>query len=108
MAINRNLRAFARERLTISTTALPLTASVYESNSLAGDVNRKRAQAATIRVVSGGDIWRTTNGETPSATVGVTNVPGADIELDSYQAIKGARFLRTAGSDSVLEVTYYA
>lgn len=96
---------FARERITISSSALPLTASVYDDHSASVLADRRHALAARITVYTNSIYW-TEEGTTPSASAGDTGAAGDIIYLETYEAIKKFKAIRVTG-DAPIEVVYY-
>jgi hypothetical protein len=93
--------AFARERLTISTTAVVLTAATYSPASVPA------AKSAKISVETN-PIRYTLDGSVPLAgSIGHPVAAGAEIVLRSEEEIRAFQAIRTGGSDAFLEVTYF-
>lgn len=98
--------AFARERITVGASAVPLTAATYLDSAAAEKV-RSEAKAARI-VVIGNPIRFTEEGTAPVATT--TGSPGAVgdiIELNTPENIYNFQAIRDTGSDGAIEVVYY-
>lgn len=95
-----DLAPFAFETLTISTTALPLTATVYAP---AGQ------WSATVCVVSveTNPLRYRGDGLNPSATVGHLVSAGAELEVCGEASIRAIRFIRQGAADSTLMVSCY-
>jgi hypothetical protein len=104
----RNPRSGKRERKTVSTSAVNLTATAYTIASTA-DANKyalpdKLPTAAVMRVLTDA-IYFTLDGSTPSSTVGFEAAVGDMIYLDSFQKIKEFKAIRKT-TDASLEVLY--
>ena len=103
LAESASLVAINVEKLTVSTTALSLTASKYAptSGTFAGAI----AVAVLISVDSNG-VNATDDGTTPVAAG-----PGVALVSNTYWICRGsiARFqaIRTSGTDSVLNAIFY-
>lgn len=91
---------FAYEKITVSTSALPLTAATYVS----GD---KRAQVAHITIESQ-PVNYTYDGTTPTATEGHNLIAGSTLVLTGYSNIVAFRIIRSGASDATIKVTYEA
>lgn len=96
--ISGNYVGFGYEALTVSTTALALTAAEYVS----GD---RKAQVAHITVESN-PINYTYEGTTPTSTVGHNLVAGSTLTLAGYANIVAFRMIRSGGADATVKITY--
>lgn len=96
---------FARERLTVSTSAVPLTATVYDGDPTVVP-RREFAAAAEVEVLTNGIIF-TRQGATPSASVGQPLSVGDVVTLDTHVEIAGFRAVRDGGADGAIEVIYF-
>jgi hypothetical protein len=103
------LDQYARERITVSTTAVGFTTSTLENwqthteNQVAKD---HKASVVLITVVTNG-IYYTTDGTTPSASAGNELTTGDQLTLSGFQKLKDFRAIRNSGSDATVEVFYY-
>jgi len=82
------------ESLTVSTSAVPLTAATYA-----------RAEVAFITNESNPCRFRL-DGTNPTASVGHILPTDAELILDSRDQISRARFIRSGASDATLRVSY--
>lgn len=89
---------FAYEALTISTTAVALTAAKY----ISGD---RKARVAHITVEAQA-LNYTYDGTTPTSSVGHNLTAGSVLTLSGYANIAAFRAIRSGGSDATLKVTY--
>ena len=89
---------YAYESLTISSTAVGLTASVYGE-----DV---RVMQAFITLESAQIRFRI-DGNNPTTTEGHLLEAGQNLTLENYNAIKNFRAIRTGSSDGNIRVTYF-
>jgi hypothetical protein len=119
-AVPFTARAFARERITITSGAVKqLTASVYNDTSESGSQpnqtgnNRRIARAAKIVLDSGsGDIHYSEEGTNPT-----TGVTGADVGslagqgdvvwLETYEQIVKFKSIALTATNGIAEVVYY-
>lgn len=114
--------SIARETLTVSTVALPLTATKYVGTIRGSNQNGNKAwkaRGAIVRVdTSGFGVRCTRDGTAPVAgTTGVVIVntgtlplpAGSLIELvlDSYAQICAFQMIREGASDAVVQVEYF-
>jgi hypothetical protein len=92
---------YAKETLTISSTALPLTVDVYKTGKFI-DVQRAfiTVEDAAIR------FW--TDGSTPASATDEGHLveAGGQIELTLTKSITGFKAVRDTSTDAVLQVTY--
>lgn len=118
-AVPFTARAFARERITITSGAVKqLTASVYNDTSEAGSQpnqvgnNRRVARAAKLVLDSGsGDIHYTEEGTAPTtgvtgADVGSLAGQGDVIWLETYEQIVKFKSIALS-ANGIAEVVYY-
>ena len=95
-----------RERLTVGTSAVPITPATYTVAETAAATKYARgdrkATAAVIQVFDDA-IYFTLDGTTPSATVGFEAAVGDVIELDSLGKIQNFQAIRKTG-DAELEI----
>lgn len=99
-----------RERITISTSALPLTAATYniQQDSALNKYARNDIQPvyALVQVLTN-SVNFTVDGTTPTSSVGYLAAANDTIHLNSYQEIQQFRAIRNGGADGALEVTYF-
>lgn len=95
----RTSRAFAHEKLTVTTAAKVLSAATYKPT------NGTFLTGALITCEDNG-IRYTLNGTTPSATVGHILASGGSLQLESEEEIMRFQAYRSASADAVLMVTY--
>lgn len=88
---------FAREKLTISDTSVPLTASVYKPAGITPSM-------AMITIEGGGIRYDVIS--TPTATDGTPIVAGASFPICGIDSIAAFKAIRVT-TDAVLWVTYY-
>jgi len=97
-----------RERKTVSSSAVQLTATAYTVAATAA-LNQyamsDRKPAAAMLQVSADAIYWTVDGSTPSASVGFEAAVGDEIYLDSFQKIKEFRAIRKT-TDAAVEALY--
>lgn len=93
-----NYTAFGYEALTVSTTALALSASEY----ISGD---RKAQVAHITVESN-PVNYTYEGTTPTSSVGHNLTAGSTLTLSGYANIAAFRVIRSGGADATVKITY--
>ena len=82
------------ETLTVSTTAIPLTA-----NKLAGNID-------TVDIFVEGAIRFWTSGKAPTSTDGIPLFNGSSITLPANEA-QAFRAIRNGGSDAKIHVQYF-
>lgn len=92
------LTAIRYEQLTVSSTALPFTASVYGTNGAT-------PMLAVVSVVSFGIVSRD-DGLVPTASVGMPWAAASSFSVCGEANIKAFRMIR-ATSDATVNVTYY-
>jgi hypothetical protein len=97
-----NRQAFAYETITVSTTALPLTAATYTPSDSSSKGKAQRA------VVTANDqpARFTYNGTTPTATVGHKLGVGETLVITGFVNIAAFRIIREGATDVNLAVTY--
>lgn len=117
-AFNGIKRAYARERLAVTSGAVKLlSASVYGPGTPVGwnQNGAKQRQAVTARVVldsGSGDIHWTEEGTDPTTGVTVAdvgNIAGARdvIYLDSDETMSRFKAIALTATNGIIEVTYY-
>ena len=118
-AVPFTARAFARERITITSGAVKqLTASVYSQYDSATQPNQtgnntRRARAAKIVLDSGsGDIHYTEEGTNPTsgttgADVGSLAGQGDVIWLETFEQIVKFKSIALTATNGIAEVVYY-
>jgi hypothetical protein len=108
MRIGTNARNGKRERKTVSSSVVQLTASAYTIAAAAGGTKYALSdilpQGAILQVLTD-SIYYTLDGSTPSSTVGFSAGAGDYIELDSFQRVKEFRAIRVTG-DASIEALY--
>jgi hypothetical protein len=92
------------ESITISSTALGLTAANYSYESTA-TLSKKKADRALITTETDQIRW-TCDGTTPDADTGHLSNAGSVLELEGYDAIRLFRAIRVTG-DATLKVSYF-
>jgi hypothetical protein len=102
---NITKRAFARERLTVSSIVKTLTASVYDDTASA-DAVRQKASAVKISVEANALRYTEEGTDPVAATTGTIARADDQLWFDSYEAIKKLKFIRET-SDATIEVVYY-
>jgi len=90
-----NYDAFEDPPLTISSTAVALTAATYT-----------KERSYTLITVEDGAVRFRLDGTDPATDVGHTLEPGDVLKLDSFMQLKNARFVRRDGTDAVLSCSY--
>lgn len=93
-----DLVPFAFETLTVSTTAVGLTAATYNPG-----VNR--GAIAALVTFAAADCRATFDGTVPTSTVGHLFSAGSSLTLYG-DGIRKFRAIRSGGTDAVLSVTY--
>lgn len=93
------------EQLTVSTTALPLTAAKV-GNTSSVMVPRK-ASAVLIQALAN-NIFYTLDGSTPSSSNGKRLVTNDVLGIAGYDKIGQFKAVREGASDAVIHVDYYA
>ncbi len=97
--MSTNIEAYAHETITVSTTALPLTASVYQVSGEAGP------QFALLTTATDScRFWL--NGAAPTSTVGHQLAAGSTLTL-YMPGIQHFRVIRSGSADVPLSVTYF-
>lgn len=89
--------AVAYEAITVSTTSIGITAAVRAPSGISTDFCYVTTEAQSIR-------W-TTNGTTPTSTVGHLAAAGAVISLLGPPDITAFRMIRQGGVDATVQVT---
>jgi hypothetical protein len=92
------LEPYAEERLTISSTATPLTPTVYKP---------PQGQAAMAVLTTEQADMRYFLTQTPTPTVGHVLRAGSAFTICGPQSIQLFKAIRTAGTDVIVSVTYY-
>jgi len=92
---------FAYESLTVSTTAIALSAASY----IAGN---KKAQVAHITIETNPINYTYDGVTTPTAAIGHNLVATSTIEIEGHNNIVNARFIRSGAADATIKVTYEA
>ena len=99
---------YTSERITVSSSAVGLTTSTLENWQTYGDYQSGKdlkASAAILTVVTA-YVYVTTDGQTPSSSVGVELSTGDQYTVSGFQKLKDLRMIRTS-TDATVEVTYY-
>jgi hypothetical protein len=105
--LETDLRAFDRERITVGVGAVGLTAATYNNASAQGTPQHMRAKVAKIFVEGSNNVILDENGGTPSATRGITLIPGQFHVVRGLEGMRNVRLIRAGGSDGAVEVVYY-
>ena len=99
-----------RERKTVSSSAVGLTASAYTIAATAEATkygkNDTLPNGAVLQVGADAIYW-TLDGSTPSSTVGFESAAGDIIYLDSFQKVKEFKAIRKSGDTSVEALFLY-
>jgi len=90
--------AYAHETLTVSSTALPFTATVYDSGS-------GRPQSALVTIATD-NIRFWSDGTAPTATIGHLGTAGTPIEVCGFSNLKNWRMIRQT-TDATVSVSYF-
>lgn len=100
-ATSVNLNAFAKESVTVGTTATQLTESVFK---IPGEEGAKLAEI----LVTKAPVRMLLTGDDPTETEGILLTKMSLITIDNQADIENARFIRDEGAseDAVLEVQY--
>src|SRR3990167_10304574 len=93
-----DFRAANHESVTVSSTAIGIASTV----SLSGETIRGQRALITCEDAQ---IRYTTDGTTPTTTVGHLLEAGQSIEVIGYADIDAFQAIRTGGTDGVLKVT---
>jgi hypothetical protein len=92
------LSPFAYESVTVSSSAVGLTAATYRQAGYA---------VQAFLTLEGAEIrWRI-DGSNPTTTEGHLLEPGQNLTLDSPDAVKNFRAIRTGATNGTLKVTYF-
>lgn len=105
--IERDQRAFARERITVNGTVKSLDAEIYEDEASLGTTKHMRAKTAKIINEGSANLYLDENGGDPSASRGVTLVPGQSHIVRGLEGMRKIRMTRTSSTDTSVEVAYY-
>ena len=100
--------AFARERLTVSTSAVPCTVATFRD--VAGTAKRT-ASGAVVTVIAN-NIYYTLHGAAPTndATVSGIGTPltaGNSLVLENTDEVARFQMIRNGASDAIVEVVYF-
>jgi hypothetical protein len=102
--IGEDLRqAFAYETLTVSTTALSLTAATYDTVASASTAGRAQKAFITANDQPARFRW---DGGTPTASVGHKLAAGETIVVTGIVNMRNFRIIREGATDVNLAVTY--
>jgi hypothetical protein len=93
------LTPFAFEQITISSTALPLTATTHSPSGA-------QPAALAVVIVETNSVRYRTDGLNPTATVGMPAAAGLPLTVCGPQSIRNVRFIRQS-ADATLSVEYY-
>jgi hypothetical protein len=106
LPVNRN--AFASETLTVSNAVKALTAATYQVALSSNSLTKEFARTALITVEGQSLRWTVNPAVTVSATDnGHLAMAGSFIVLTTTTDIQNFRAIRTSGSDSTINVTYF-
>jgi hypothetical protein len=107
--IERDARAFDRERITVDNTAggVGLTESKYLNASAIGTPQHRYARVAKITVEGSNSIILTENAADPGAAVGLTLTAGQYHWVRGIEGMRNIRMERAGGSNGEVEVVYY-
>lgn len=101
--VNRKIN-YASEQLTISTSAVALTAALY--NNTSSVLVPRKANTVIIQCLAN-DVYYTLDASTPSASNGKRLVANTELGIAGYQRIKNFRAIRVS-ADGAIHVEYYA
>ena len=96
------LNVFDFESITVSTTAIALTAAKVKGNPPDDDGSAKGAFISC----EGNVVRYRLDGTDPTASVGHELAVGGTLQLANYQQIVDVRFIRRDSSDGTLRVSY--
>jgi hypothetical protein len=99
------LQAFGFERLTVSTSAVGLTASKIEPVSSVLEHDAGKAKAVKITVDTDKVRYRE-DGTNPTSTIGHEVAVGSEVWIVGLRNIQQLRMIRSGVADAVVEVTY--
>lgn len=103
MALKPNLQKVGFEQLTVSNTAVGLTATKFAPNGLQ-DLNLATYAVADVET---NNIRYRDDGAAPTSTVGQPALAGAQIQLVGAQALRDFQAIRSGAVDATLEISYY-
>lgn len=95
--VTTQLTPFAKEKLTVSATAIPLTASIYKPSGVTPVLATLSVEGGTIRYQVVGS---------PTVDDGHPLVSGAVLSICGLESIAAFKAIRIA-SDAILNVVYY-
>jgi hypothetical protein len=96
-----NPRSGKRERLVVDGVAQFTKANYTIDASADGKISARNAEGAILQVTGGDSIYYTTDGSTPSASVGFLATAGDFIFLDTYQKIVNFKAIKVATATSI-------
>lgn len=97
----QSLASTGHEALTVSTTSVPITATVYQPTAGGNDATRCIVVAETAA------IRYRTDGTAPTSSVGLPLAADARIPLYGDQAIANFRAIRSGGTDATLQISCF-
>lgn len=98
--------AFAKEQISVSTSALPLTAATYNPTVTDAPGVQSRAQYAEIECDTHPvKVWM--DGSTPTQTVGITFAIGTIYTIKGYHDIVNLKMISADASTGLCNVQYY-
>ena len=98
--ITQTTDIFAYEEITVSTTALSLTAATYKPTG------HTRAGYALITCENAAIRFTMDGVTTPTSSVGHLLAAGSSVELESPNTISHFQAIRDGGSDALIQVSY--
>jgi hypothetical protein len=98
---------FARERLTVSNVVKTLTGAIYNDASAVTPFAQRKARVAKVTVIAQPLIYTEEGTDPVASSVGTPAVATSQFWLNSYEAVRDFKAIRTAGTDAEIEVVYY-
>ena len=100
----RSKHNYARERVTVSTTAIGCTPTTLRNSSQVDGAFR--ASAIVVEVITN-TVWYTTDGSTPTSSNGNKLTAGDVVTLAGFQKLADFQMVRDGGSDATVDISYY-